>query len=122
MEHSDGFSGKIGRTVHDSSAAWTKPESNLKRKPNIVMIVLDTIRSDHLSICGYERPTTPVLEDLVRQAQAATCDAYAPGTWTLPSHASFFTGLSVPDHGAHFGPDGRRMLWDVTVHHASRDF
>jgi hypothetical protein len=82
----------------------------------VVMIVLDTIRSDHLSMCGYDRPTAPILEGLAREAQAVTCDAYAPGTWTLPSHASYFTGVSVPEHGAHFGPDGRRMLWDVTVH------
>ena len=69
-------------------------------RPTVVFIVLDTVRSDHLSACGYTRPTSPVLERLASHPNASlSCHAYAPGVWTVPSHASFFTGLAVPDHG-----------------------
>lgn len=68
--------------------------------PGLVMlVVLDTVRADHTSLCGYARPTTPYLQKLVRRDDAAfTCHAYSPGDWTLPSHASFFTGLEVFEH------------------------
>ncbi len=81
----------------------------------VVLVVLDTIRADHLSLCGHSRPTSPALEAIAAAGASVRCDAQAPGTWTLPSHASYFTGLPVVEHGAHFGPGGRRMLWDVTV-------
>ena len=71
--------------------------------PAIVFIVVDMLRADRLSSCGYGRPTTPNLDAFARgEGAAATCRAYAPGTWTLPSHASFFTGEEVPIHGADF--------------------
>ncbi|MBM4365956.1 MAG: sulfatase-like hydrolase/transferase [Deltaproteobacteria bacterium] len=66
----------------------------------VVMVVLDNVRADHTSLCGYARPTTPNLEALAREG-VHTCRAYAPGTWTLPSHASYFTGVPMLDHGAH---------------------
>jgi hypothetical protein len=69
-------------------------------RPHVVFIVLDAVRADRLSLCGYSRPTSPGLERLVELGAAATCRAYAPSPWTLPSHASFFTGLEVPEHRA----------------------
>ncbi len=66
---------------------------------NVVFIVLDTVRSASMSLCGYERPTTPYLDKLAAQdGWSHTCEAYSPATWTIPSHASYFTGLSVPEH------------------------
>ena len=71
------------------------------REPAVVFIVMDMVRADRLSLCGYGRPTSPNLTALAREAGVShTCRAYAPGTWTLPSHASFFTGQEVPVHGA----------------------
>jgi arylsulfatase A-like enzyme len=69
--------------------------------PAVVLVVLDTVRADHLSACGYARPTSPVLAGLVTEGASLHCRAYAPGGWTLPSHASFFTGQEPIDHGAH---------------------
>jgi len=58
---------------------------------NVVLVVLDTVRADRLSLYGYGRPTTPNLERLA--AESAVFDqARAPASWTLPSHASMFTG------------------------------
>jgi arylsulfatase A-like enzyme len=70
-------------------------------EPTVVLVVLDTVRADHLSLCGYGRPTSPVLEGLADRGAAVHCRAYAPGSWTLPSHASYFTGLEPIEHGAH---------------------
>ena len=90
------------------------------RPPHVVFVVLDMLRADHLSLCGYERPTTPNLIRLARRPRAAsTCRAYTPGTWTLPSHASFFTGEEVPVHGADSlgDPEGKQSvsLWGDPV-------
>jgi arylsulfatase A-like enzyme len=69
--------------------------------PHLVFVVLDDVRSDRLSQCGYERPTSPTLSRLCAGATAdCTCDAVAPSSWTMPSHASFFTGAEVAEHGA----------------------
>jgi hypothetical protein len=73
---------------------------------SVVLIVLDTLRADRLSLCGYARPTSPTLERLRADGASWTCHAVAPGSWTLPSHASFFTGVDVPEHGTHFSGDG----------------
>jgi hypothetical protein len=65
----------------------------------VVLVVEDTVRADHMHLCGYERPNTPFLEYLLDNPKAShTCSAYTSGTWTLPSHASFFTGLAPTEH------------------------
>jgi hypothetical protein len=64
----------------------------------IVLVIEDTVRADHMSLCGYERPTTPYIKTLVDKGAVYTCTAYSPGTWTLPSHASYFTGLHTTEH------------------------
>ena len=43
MEHSGRFTGRIGKTLADSVSSWEEKTSRLKRKPNIVMIVLDDV-------------------------------------------------------------------------------
>ena len=78
-------------------------------QPHVVFIVMDMVRSDRLSMCGHNRPTSPVFDALAKKPGVqATCNAYSPGTWTLPSHASYFTGEEVPIHGADciLKPDG----------------
>ncbi len=59
--------------------------------PNVLFIVLDTVRADHLSLYGYERSTTPNLERLAKRGIRFD-GARATAPWTLPSHASMFTG------------------------------
>lgn len=61
------------------------------RRPNVVLIVLDTVRTDHTSGWGYRRPTTPNLDEFLLES-ARFIRALAPAPWTLPSHASMFTG------------------------------
>jgi arylsulfatase A-like enzyme len=49
--------------------------------PNIVLIILDTVRGDHLSALGYARPTTPHLDRLAREGTVFE-KAVAPAPWT----------------------------------------
>jgi arylsulfatase A-like enzyme len=59
--------------------------------PNVLLIVLDTVRADALSTYGYRRPTSPNLSRLASQGVRFD-GATATASWTLPSHASLFTG------------------------------
>jgi arylsulfatase A-like enzyme len=59
--------------------------------PNVLLIVLDTVRADHMSLHGYQRPTTPSLERLATRGIRFD-GARATAPWTLASHASLFTG------------------------------
>jgi arylsulfatase A-like enzyme len=68
--------------------------------PDVVLIVLDTVRAANMSAYGYARPTTPVFDRLADEG-ALFLDATSPATWSLASHASLFTGLFPSSHGAH---------------------
>ncbi|MBI2833836.1 MAG: sulfatase-like hydrolase/transferase [Acidobacteria bacterium] len=70
------------------------------RLPNVILVTLDTVRADHLSLYGYERDTTPRLRQLARDATVYR-RAIAPSDLTLSTHASMFTGLYATWHGAH---------------------
>ena len=59
--------------------------------PNVLLVVLDTVRPDHLSLYGYGRPTSSTLERMARQGIRFD-GARATAPWTLASHASLFTG------------------------------
>ena len=59
--------------------------------PNVVLVVLDTVRADHLSFYGYGRPTTPTLDALAPRAVHFDF-ARSAAPWTLPAHAAMFTG------------------------------
>ena len=80
----------------------------------IVFIVMDNVRADRLSMCGHDRPTSPNLEAFAADA-TWTCDAYVPAPWTLPTHATYFTGLEVPEHGAHFSGSSDPMIFDLAA-------
>jgi arylsulfatase A-like enzyme len=59
--------------------------------PNVVLIILDTVRAANLGLYGYHRATTPELEEWA-ESGVVFDRAYATAPWTLPSHASIFTG------------------------------
>jgi len=68
--------------------------------PNIILIVCDTLGAKHMSLYGYERNTTPNLERLVEKEGFTVYEnCYATSYWTIPSHASLFTGLYASEHG-----------------------
>jgi arylsulfatase A-like enzyme len=67
--------------------------------PDLVLIVLDTARVDRTSVYGGSEPTTPYLEEFARQGTRFD-RAYSTSCWTLPAHASMFTGQLPDVHGA----------------------
>jgi arylsulfatase A-like enzyme len=67
--------------------------------PNILFVVLDTTRLDRLSLYGYPLQTSPELDRLAAEATVFE-RAISTAPWTLPSHASMFTGLMPRVHQA----------------------
>jgi arylsulfatase A-like enzyme len=66
--------------------------------PNILVIVVDTLRADHLSAYGYARETSPNLDRFASQGVLFE-NAISAASWTLPSHASLVTGRYPSEHG-----------------------
>jgi len=75
----------------------TSPRSGAR--PNIIVIVIDSLRASHLSCYGYDRNTPPGIDSLAATGTLwANC--LAQSSWTLPSMTSIFTGLTEVSHGA----------------------
>jgi arylsulfatase A-like enzyme len=66
--------------------------------PNVLLVVLDTVAADHIGLHGYRRDTMPNLARLARRGVVFD-QARAAAPWTLPSHASLFTGRWVHELG-----------------------
>lgn len=78
----------------------------------LLMISLDTTRRDHLPFHGYDRDTAPNLHALAKQSVVFD-DFLTMSSWTLPTHASLFTGLFPATHGAHYSNRGDVALGDA---------
>jgi len=97
---------------HWSPPLWTAPIDQMRTiaepppagTPNVLLIALDTTRADHLSTYGYARETSPHLTALAKDALNFT-QARSPAQWTVPGHASMFTGMYPSRHGAHYAGD-----------------
>ena len=105
------FSSQAGLVTALSGGCWSGGgAAPANREPiNIILLTLDTTRVDHLSCYGYPRRTSPNLDALAEQSVVYT-RAIAPSSWTLPSHASLFTGKFTASHGARYDPNGPMML------------
>lgn len=67
-------------------------------RPNIVLVVIDTLRADRLGCDGYEKPTSPRIDALAARG-VRFARAFATAAWTWPSTASILTSLTPPAHG-----------------------
>ena len=67
-------------------------------RPSIALVVIDTLRADAVSAYGAVEGTTPAIDALAAQGLRYS-RAYAPSPWTIPSHASLFTGVGIETHG-----------------------
>ena len=89
----------------------TPAEAEIRGKGTpVVLIVLDTLRADHLDLYGYERETAPNLRRFARTATRSD-RATTSASYTLTGHASLFTGL-FPSHN---GSDAGRLPSDATT-------
>ncbi len=87
-------------------------------KPDVILVSIDTVRADRLSLYGYAKPTSPVLGELARQAVVFEA-AIAPASWTLPSHVTIFSG-QLPDR--HQVTDTSRFIDAATSPLLAADF
>ncbi len=87
-----GAVGTGSRILGERRAMASLPEAGAGA-PNVLIIVLDTVRAANLSLHGYSRRTTPKL-DSIAASSTVFDQAYSTAPWTLPAHGSLFTGLA----------------------------
>lgn len=76
--------------------------SQAEPRPDVALVLIDTLRRDHLDLYGYSLPTAPYLRELA--ATSAVFErAYSTSSWTAPATASVLTGLYPPRHGLTLG-------------------
>lgn len=78
------------------------PGVGAKRRPSIVLVLVDALRPDHLGCYGYRRLTSPVLDSFAASAVVFE-NAVAVSSWTKPSIPSLFTSLYPSQHGVFEG-------------------
>jgi arylsulfatase A-like enzyme len=88
-----------GDSGSDAGGGGSEPER--VRRPDVILVTLDTTRADHLGVYGYDRDISPSLDRFARDSVTFR-RAWATGAWTLPTHASILTGRYPSNHGAHF--------------------
>lgn len=78
------------------SVVWTAAG---RRRPDVYLISIDTLRADRLSLYGYDKRTSPRIDSWARRRGVMFRNAVAAAPWTLPSHWSMMTGLDAVRHG-----------------------
>ncbi len=91
--------------------------------PNIIIVLIDALRADHVSAYGYEKKTTPNIDAYAKEG-VLFMRAYSQSNWTLPSVASIFTSLIPESHGAFSVrdglPHGQPVLTEILRHRGYR--
>lgn len=94
--------GAIGAPIVRSLGPQQEPAEAADPRPlSVLLISLDTLRSDHLGLYGYERPTSPFIDRFFTEQGQYLSEFVAASSYTLPSHASIFTGQHPSVHGVH---------------------
>jgi arylsulfatase A-like enzyme len=95
-------------------------KTNLQNRPNILLISIDSLRADHLSLYGYKRETTPFLSELAFDGLIFE-NAFAASNWTGASVSSLLTGLYPISHGfgnqRYYLDDGKDTLASILSAH-----
>jgi arylsulfatase len=81
---------------------------NVRDLPHVFLLVTDTTRADHLSLYGYERPTTPLLEEMAARSVVFT-NAMSQGSRTIVSTPCILASVYPSDHGL---VDYAKKLWE----------
>lgn len=93
-----------------------------QERPNVLFILVDTLRYDHVTAYGYTRNTTPEIQRRLADPGAVVEEAYSQAPWTLPSVVSFLTGrypgdLLSPEMSSFGIPDGVEPLAESMARH-----
>ncbi len=79
-----------------------------KEVRNVILVSIDTLRADHLGCYGYGRNTSPFIDEMASRG-AIFLNAFSSSSWTVPAHATMFTGLDPLVHGALRYPHATRL-------------
>ncbi len=90
--------GALRASVERTGSAAASASAVAVRRPNIVLISIDSLRADHLGCYGWKHDTSPSI-DLLASRGVRFARAWATTSWTLPSHVSMLTGRSLLGHG-----------------------
>ena len=82
----------------EQPAVRTEIPAHLQDKPNVVLVVVDTLRADHLGTYGDPRGLSPNIDAVA--GEGAVYDAFGQSSWTKPSVATILTSLYASSHGA----------------------
>ncbi len=98
----------VATTLHDINT-WLAPsptqgQPTKTSQPNVLLVVLDTLRADRVGVYGDSK-LTPQLDAFSEDAVVYT-EAFSTAPWTLPMHASLFTGQYPSQHGVSWGRFG----------------
>jgi len=84
--------GLLGVACAAALSGCTRAPVRFEEPPNILLVVVDTLRADHLPFHGYERDTAPRISERMADGGVLFENAYAPASWTGPSVAAILTG------------------------------
>jgi len=87
------------------------PRAASRAGRNLLLVVVDTLRRDHMSLYGYPRATTPALDELAARSMVWD-QAVSSSSWTMPSTASLLSGLWPTEHGV---TDGQPLPAEVAT-------
>lgn len=96
----------------ENSLTYEEVKSNAKEDINVILIVIDALRADHLGCYGYEKQTSPNIDAFAKEAVLFK-NCYVQASWTKPSVASILTSLYPTTHGATF--DASKLPGEVTT-------
>lgn len=82
----------------------------MKNPPNVILVVLDTMRLDVL----YDNMNNLPGLSMLSETSSIFKNAFSPSTWTIPSHASMFTGMYSAEHGMHNWYDNDKFLESIS--------
>ncbi len=85
-----------GRGISDLRAEPQNPD----QPPNVLLVIIDTLRADKLGCYGSQRIKTPHIDGLAKRGVLFT-RTFAHNPLTMPSHANIMTGTTPPYHGVH---------------------
>jgi arylsulfatase A-like enzyme len=97
LELSPRIQGLAAMGTDGPAIAWAPvridaPDPAPRERPNVLFILVDTLRYDHLTPYGYPRETSPNIQRLLAERGLVVEEAYSQAPWTLPSVVSFLTG------------------------------
>lgn len=84
-------------------------EGSVTEPPNIVVIMMDTLRRDYLDLHGFPRETAPFLAEMANRGTVFD-SAFSTSSWTAPATASALTSLYPTEHGLQIGFFGQRYV------------